>query len=342
MIALFSIASHLFTGVETAFPPQAIGPDTNYYTGELFPRKRQSRHDTRDRMDPWADANVPLPLLLPPAVGGAPEVIQSNAPVQPASCEPAGVSHQLRLHLRAGIQKEELERSRSASAGEGRTSSPTKSRAEHDLAGDDHYNVLGLGELRWRATDDQIKKAYHRTSLRCHPDKVRGAGVAAQQAADDHYKKVNRAYAILSDPQKRFGYDSMDETFDMLPTEEEVRESGFYAVMNQYFEVNARWSVDRRVPTLGNASSTMEEVDRFYHFWHAFKSKRDFSQSGEHDPELATNRFLACPHTHACTSLTHTHTHTRVCSTSRLLARARALSLSLVRVQASLFVCSRR
>ena len=48
----------------------------------------------------------------------------------------------------------------------------------------------------------QIKKAYHKTSLRCHPDKVRGLGEAGREAADEHYKKINKAYAVLSNPQK--------------------------------------------------------------------------------------------------------------------------------------------
>lgn len=207
VVLVSSIATHLFVGVDTAFPVQGVGPDTHYYTGELLQRQR-ARPTASDGAE--ANASAPPLLLLPPAVGGGSEVFCSSAPIQPARFEEAGASHHRLLRLRAGIEDPELERSRSASAGKGVEESPPESPEDKErktvragMAGqDDHYDILGLAEVRWRATEDQIKKAYHRTSLRCHPDKVCGQGEAVQKAADEHYKKVNKAYAILSDRQK--------------------------------------------------------------------------------------------------------------------------------------------
>jgi hypothetical protein len=291
IVLLSSEAARLFVGVETAAPIFCTGPDTKYYTGDLFPRQRGPA-----AAETTADANAPPPLLLPPSVGIQSEVYQSNAPAQPARSEMAGVSHHILLRLRAGL--DDCMRSRSASAGKSDdhpTDSPEEAEGKAVRAGmagqDDHYEILGLADLRWRATDDQIKKAYHRTSLRCHPDKVLGAGEDAQKAADEHYKKVNLAYAVLTDRQKRMGYDSLDTTHDMLPTAEEVQEGGFYEVMSYYFSLNARWSLDKRVPALGDVSTPLSEVERFYDFWEGFKSWRDFSIAGEHDPELASNRY---------------------------------------------------
>ena len=203
LVLLSSIATHLFVGVETAVPGQS---DTHYYTGELFSRP----HSRRDADEASERAEL---LLLPAAAGGGSEVICSNAPIQPSRCEEAGSSYHRLLRLRAGVEDAHV-RSRSQSASkpapkEGAAVESAETMERNDVSAgmqDDHYAILGLGDVRWRATDEQIKRAYHRTSLRCHRDKVRGKAEGDRHAADEHYKKVNKAYTVLSDPQKRVGY----------------------------------------------------------------------------------------------------------------------------------------
>lgn len=63
------------------------------------------------------------------------------------------------------------------------------------------YDVLGLGK---HASADEIKKAYKKCALRDHPD--RGGDT-------EQFKKVNRAYEILSDPEKKKRYDLYGENF---------------------------------------------------------------------------------------------------------------------------------
>jgi len=58
------------------------------------------------------------------------------------------------------------------------------------------YKALGLQES---ATKEQIKKAYHKMSLKHHPDKIGGD--------ENKFKVVAAAYEILSDPQKKMEYD---------------------------------------------------------------------------------------------------------------------------------------
>ncbi len=63
----------------------------------------------------------------------------------------------------------------------------------------DFYSVLGLEKT---ASDAEIKKAYRSLAKKYHPDMNPG-----DTAAEQKFKEVNEAYAILSDPEKRQKYD---------------------------------------------------------------------------------------------------------------------------------------
>jgi DnaJ-class molecular chaperone len=61
-----------------------------------------------------------------------------------------------------------------------------------------HYDALGVNP---KSTDAEIKKAYRMLSLKYHPDRN------SSNEAVDKMHKINEAYEILSDPQKRRQYD---------------------------------------------------------------------------------------------------------------------------------------
>ena len=63
----------------------------------------------------------------------------------------------------------------------------------------DYYSVLGL---RRKASASDIKKAYRKLAREYHPD-VNGGDAAAEQK----FKEINEAYAVLSDDTKRRTYD---------------------------------------------------------------------------------------------------------------------------------------
>ena len=84
------------------------------------------------------------------------------------------------------------------------------------------------------------------------------------------------SFSRLFHTEFRSRYDSLDTSTDALPTAEEVQAGGFFPVMRHHFEMNARWSIDKRIPSLGDESTRMSEVESFYHFWESFKSWRDF------------------------------------------------------------------
>ncbi|NDY42452.1 J domain-containing protein [Dissulfurirhabdus thermomarina] len=68
------------------------------------------------------------------------------------------------------------------------------------MAQKDYYQILGVSRT---AGPEEIKKAYRRLALKYHPDRNKG-----DKAAEERFKEVNEAYAVLSDPERRRQYDS--------------------------------------------------------------------------------------------------------------------------------------
>jgi len=80
---------------------------------------------------------------------------------------------------------------------------------------EDYYKLLNVGK---QATPDEIKKAYRRLALKYHPDKN-----PDDKAAEEKFKQINEAYAVLSDPQKRQQYDTFgSDAFSQRFTQEDI------------------------------------------------------------------------------------------------------------------------
>ncbi len=93
----------------------------------------------------------------------------------------------------------------------------------------DYYEVLGVPK---DASKDQLKSAYRKLALQYHPDRNKAPD------AEEHFKEISEAYAVLSDDAKRAQYDrfghegiqgrySSEDIFRTTNFDEILRDLGF-------------------------------------------------------------------------------------------------------------------
>ncbi|KAJ8537549.1 hypothetical protein ON010_g13048 [Phytophthora cinnamomi] len=151
---------------------------------------------------------------------------------------------------------------------------------------------LGLADIGFDVTDEQVKKAYHRVLIEHHPDKT------GKTENDPNYLAVQKAFATLMDPQKKRAYDSQCDFDEWIPSgSEKIKENdpqgegkSFYELYGPVFVANARFSENKPVPALGGDDLPIDEVYAFYDFWNKFDSWRDFTHDSEHDVDSAEHR----------------------------------------------------
>ncbi|KAM7392729.1 hypothetical protein PAMA_007715 [Pampus argenteus] len=179
-----------------------------------------------------------------------------------------------------------------------------------------HYEVLGV---KRDAGDDELKKAYRKLALKWHPDK----NLDNAEDAAEHFKLIQAAYDVLSDPQERAWYDNHrdallkgglsgdyeDDSIDLLQyftvtcySGYEDDEKGFYAVYRNLFESIVKEETEHgrvdeeeeeeRFPPFGDSQSDYDTVVHvFYAFWQSFCTRKNFAWKEEYDTRQASNRW---------------------------------------------------
>jgi len=83
------------------------------------------------------------------------------------------------------------------------------------MATKDYYHVLGVSK---NASEEELKRAYRKLAMKYHPDKNPN-----KKEAEERFKEINEAYAVLSDKEKRKQYDTFGaEGFRQRFTQEDI------------------------------------------------------------------------------------------------------------------------
>jgi molecular chaperone DnaJ len=91
----------------------------------------------------------------------------------------------------------------------------------------DYYEILGVAR---DATAEQLKDAYRTLALKYHPDRNKEAG------AEEKFKEISEAYAVLSDSEKRATYDQYGHSgFDQRYSQEDIfRNANFEDIFREF------------------------------------------------------------------------------------------------------------
>ncbi|MDD5750703.1 MAG: J domain-containing protein [Candidatus Pacebacteria bacterium] len=110
-----------------------------------------------------------------------------------------------------------------------------------------HYEILGVRE---EATAEEVKSAWRQRMMLFHPDKyeqrVREGYASSKESFEEEAKKINDAYTVLKDPEKRTAYDNLRRTNNPTqPVRQEQKtekgagpEAGFY---DKYKKTEDEW-----------------------------------------------------------------------------------------------------
>jgi len=92
----------------------------------------------------------------------------------------------------------------------------------------DYYDMLGVNK---KASGEEIKKAYRKLALKYHPDHAKD-----DKAAEEKFKKISEAYAVLSDKEKRKQYDTFgSEGFSQRFSQEDIfRNFDFNDILREF------------------------------------------------------------------------------------------------------------
>ena len=92
----------------------------------------------------------------------------------------------------------------------------------------DYYEILGVSK---NSNTDEIKKAYKKLAMQFHPDRNKS------KEAEEKFKEISEAYAVLSDKEKRNTYDSYGHAgFDQRYSQEDIfRGANFDDIFSEIF-----------------------------------------------------------------------------------------------------------
>lgn len=104
----------------------------------------------------------------------------------------------------------------------------------------DYYKTLGVEK---GSTPDEIKKSYRKLALKFHPDRNKG-----DKKAEERFKEISEAYAVLSDDDKRKQYDQFGDTkFHQQYSQEDIFRNTDFSQIFREFNMNGFESIFGRM-----------------------------------------------------------------------------------------------
>ncbi|XP_033109436.1 dnaJ homolog subfamily C member 9-like [Anneissia japonica] len=116
------------------------------------------------------------------------------------------------------------------------------------------YSILGVEES---VKPDQIKKAYHKCSLKVHPDRV----CEDKESATKKFQTLGKIYAVLSDKGKRALYDESGEIDDEIDMEQDRDWIDYWRLLFPKLTVN---DIEKYEETYRGSPEELDELKSAY------------------------------------------------------------------------------
>lgn len=112
-----------------------------------------------------------------------------------------------------------------------------------------YYDILGVQK---NATEDEIKKAYRKLSLKYHPDRHVNDTPEQKKEAEEKFKEIAEAYDTLSDKDKRAQYDNPHSGFEEM--------FGGFGGFGDFFNIRRGPQIPRGQDIVININLTLEDL----------------------------------------------------------------------------------
>jgi len=148
----------------------------------------------------------------------------------------------------------------------------------------DYYEILGIKK---NASLDEIKKAYRELALRYHPDRVPHE---QKKEAEEKFKEISEAYAVLSDSQKRATYDEYGHSgVDQRYTYEDIMRGGQWG---GFEDIGLGDLLKHFQSMFTGGSSSFDTDDIFDNFFFASEGGRRSSRRKGRDLQISVDITL--------------------------------------------------
>jgi len=154
---------------------------------------------------------------------------------------------------------------------------------------EDYYKILGLEKT---ASGEEIKKAYRKLALKYHPDKN-----PDNKAAEEQFKKISEAYAVLSDAEKRKQYDNFgSDTFSQRYSQEDIfRNVDINSILREFGfgGLGGRSGGARSYRTAGRRPGPYAQQGGFDPFSELFGGQSQYAPSPQKGQDLQYNLSIS-------------------------------------------------